>query len=62
MDYIHFMKTRKYHGMDADEATLVVDKWDVPWQLSNVKKYEKPIPYKHPQGAVIWVNLEGATS
>lgn len=24
--------------------------------LSNVSKYKEPIPYKHPQGAIIWVN------
>lgn len=28
------------------------------WVLANIKQYEKPIPYKHPQGAVIWVNLD----
>jgi hypothetical protein len=26
------------------------------WVMTNIKKYNKPIPYKHPQGAVIWVN------
>lgn len=26
------------------------------WVLSNVKKYKQSIPYKHPQGAIIWVN------
>ena len=25
------------------------------WTLQSVFKYPKPIPYKHPQGAVIWV-------
>lgn len=27
------------------------------WVLSNPVKYEKPRPYKHPKGAVIWVKL-----
>jgi hypothetical protein len=27
------------------------------WEMENPKLYPKPIPYKHPQGAVIWVNL-----
>ncbi len=30
------------------------------WILLNAKRFEKPIPYVHPQGAVIWVNLETA--
>ena len=28
------------------------------WVLSDVKKYDNPVPYKHKQGSVIWVNLE----
>jgi hypothetical protein len=27
------------------------------WLLQNPIRYDEPIPYKHPQGAVIWVNL-----
>lgn len=27
------------------------------WVLSEPCKFEEPIPYKHPRGAVIWVNL-----
>ena len=38
-----------------------VVKYDSPhaWVFMRAKRYNKPIPYKHPQGAVIWVNLEG---
>jgi len=34
--------------------------YDIPhaWVLRNAKRYDKPIPYKHPQGAVIWVRLD----
>ena len=44
----------KYHKVN--DLTLL-DKWKYAWFLSNVNKYENPIKYKHPQGAVIWVNL-----
>ena len=27
------------------------------WELGNVKRLKKPVPYKHPYGAVIWVRL-----
>ena len=27
------------------------------WVLKNAKRYETPIPYKHPLGAIIWVKL-----
>lgn len=35
-----------------------VDKWRYAWELSNVRRLEKPVPYSHSNGAVIWVNLE----
>lgn len=28
------------------------------WVLKNAQRLPKPVPYKHPSGAVIWVNLE----
>lgn len=28
------------------------------WVLTDAKRLPEPIPYKHPRGAVIWVNLE----
>jgi hypothetical protein len=27
------------------------------WSLANIRKFKSPIPYKHPKGAVIWINL-----
>lgn len=39
------------------EDLELLDKWPYAWRLANAKRYEKPVPYKHPQGAVIWVNL-----
>jgi hypothetical protein len=27
------------------------------WQLENIKRLAKPVPYVHPSGAVIWVIL-----
>lgn len=36
---------------------LLLEKWKYPWVLTNIKRFKTPIPYNHPQGAVIWVNL-----
>lgn len=38
---------------------VTIINYDYPhaWVLRNPVKYDKPIPYNHPQGAVIWVNL-----
>lgn len=34
-----------------------MDKWCWAWVLENAIRYDTPIPYEHPQGAVIWVSL-----
>lgn len=49
-----FEKTIIHHKVDD---FLLLEKWKWAWHISNVIKYNKPIHYKHPQGAVIWVNL-----
>ncbi len=27
------------------------------WKIQNAKKYDDPIPYSHPKGAIIWVKV-----
>ena len=44
-----------YHQVD-DLGCL--KKWRYPWKLEGAVRYETPIPYKHPTGAVIWVSLQ----
>lgn len=39
------------------EDIKLLDKWRFPWVLENPERYEIPKPYKHPQGAVIWVKI-----
>ena len=46
--------TAEYHQV-VDFSLL--KKWKYPWSIDEVKKYDEPIPYKHPKGAVIWVKL-----
>ncbi|TGQ16360.1 MULTISPECIES: hypothetical protein [unclassified Mesorhizobium] len=42
----------------ARQGTAFDDGWRTPWVLSNAQALPKPVPYKHPYGAVIWVNLD----
>lgn len=44
------------HGLTFEDFPKL-DKWSHAWVLENVIKYKRPIPYNHPQGAVIWVKL-----
>ncbi|MER8599362.1 hypothetical protein NKH09_15940 [Mesorhizobium sp. M1339] len=41
----------------ARQETAFDDGWRTPWVLSNAQTLPKPVPYMHPYGAVIWVNL-----
>ena len=49
--------TRK-HGVPVRElGEIELYKNTFAWVLDNAQRYAKPKPYKHPSGAVIWVNL-----
>jgi hypothetical protein len=39
------------------ENTDLHQKYPYPWVIKNIVRFDKPIKYKHPRGAVIWVNL-----
>jgi hypothetical protein len=51
-------KFYKFQDRHQLEDINMLKKWPFAWCLRDVKKYEKPIPYKHPKGAVVWVKLE----
>jgi len=59
LDCYEVPKTKQAETIDFHkvEDLKLLNKWKFAWLLSRAKRYEKPIPYKHPQGAVIWVNL-----
>jgi len=40
----------------VDDLALL-EKWKHPWVLENAQRYDQPIPYHHPKGAVTWVRL-----
>jgi len=48
--------TRAYHRI-PEARYNVMDKWCWAWVLFNVLRYDEPVAYAHPQGAVIWVSL-----
>lgn len=47
----------KHHLREEDLKDPKMAKWRYAWVLKNGRKLAAPIPYRHPQGAVIWVNL-----
>ncbi|MCK4793051.1 MAG: hypothetical protein KAV87_55490 [Desulfobacteraceae bacterium] len=44
------------HGIDYAAFPELL-KYNIAWPLGQVKSYDAPIPYDHPQGAVIWVKV-----
>jgi len=38
---------------DIDRAA----NWKFPWVIDNAVRFDEPVPYRHPRGAVIWVKL-----
>lgn len=43
-----------YHRV-GDSGLL--DKWCYAWVLESAKRYDNPITYSHPKGAVVWVRI-----
>ena len=46
----------------SDQEHAFAEGWRTPWVLANARPLLKPVPYKHPSGAVIWVNLGPETA
>ncbi|MFC1334854.1 MAG: ASCH domain-containing protein [gamma proteobacterium symbiont of Clathrolucina costata] len=45
------------HQISAQGNESIAEKWNYPWVLENATRFTTPVPYQHPRGAVIWVNL-----
>lgn len=50
------MAAANKHCHHVDDLPLL-EKWCYAWVIQDAKRYETPIPYDHPMGAVIWVSL-----
>lgn len=52
----NILQIRSQQHCIPDSMGHLLDKWNVAWKLRDAEEI-KPIPYKHKQGAVIWVRL-----
>jgi hypothetical protein len=46
----------------SDQEQSFTEGWRTPWVLANARPLPEAVPYKHPSGAVIWVNLAPETA
>ena len=56
-DYKNNVDKHNIHDID-----LLPYKRTYAWVITNAKRYETPGQYKHPNGAIIWVNLQERTN
>jgi hypothetical protein len=56
-----FRKNARKAGMKPEEAILGHYKTTFAWVLANPQNLNRPVPYKHRSGAVIWVKLDERT-
>jgi hypothetical protein len=52
-----YQESRSFHGVESETAAILPYKKTYAWVLEKPRIYKKPVPYKHPMGAVIWVRL-----
>jgi hypothetical protein len=50
------------HMISAERlADPKIEKWNNAWVMQDAKIFATPMSYVHPNGAVIWVNLDEKT-
>jgi len=52
-----FRKNVNKHKIPYRGCEHLAEKWNFPWVLDNAKRFETPIRYRHPKGAVTWVRI-----
>ena len=49
------LEARAFKSAHQIEDYDLLKKWRYIWYLRNSYRYEEPVHYKHPKGAVVWV-------
>lgn len=53
---------QNHHGIpESAMASALANNWTTPWVLRDIRLLKAPVPYKHPSGAVTWVDLHNFT-
>ena len=56
-----FRRNARKAGIVPAEAALGGYASTFAWVLANARRFKSPVPYAHPSGAVIWVQLDDST-
>src|SRR5689334_2392522 len=52
-----FRSNSKKAAMQPSEATLGYYRKTFAWVVKKARRLDRPVPYQHPPGAIIWVKL-----
>lgn len=52
-----FNDSEGFHCINTNNNTILPYPKTYTWKLTNPTLLSEPLPYRHPQGAVIWVKL-----
>ncbi|WP_158044868.1 ASCH domain-containing protein [Skermanella pratensis] len=53
-----YAEAEPFHRIPVErQQKAFADGWRVPWVLADARPLPQPVAYRHPSGAVIWVNL-----
>ena len=62
-DAAAYTAAERFHCIpSARQQQAFADGWRTPWVLAEAHPLARPVPYAHPNGAVIWVNLDEAVA
>ena len=58
LDLEQLRATQAFHAIPVSGIEdAFANRWTTPWVLRDVRRFAGPVPYKHPSGAVTWVDL-----
>lgn len=57
LSFEEYQQAEHQHCIPAEMTETAPYKNIYAWELKGAVRFEEPVPYVHPQGAVIWVNL-----
>jgi hypothetical protein len=63
LSVIEMLATTHLHRIPEKDIGFGADsKYRIPWKLSGAHRLARPIPYRHKQGAVIWIHFDNDVS
>jgi len=61
LSFSELLERTDKHGISKEQVEAgLLNKWNFAWILEDIEMFDTQVPYQHPSGAVIWVDLTKA--